>query len=158
MASKCKVCGKELTSKDQSAYRFLSVPGEQPVQDAICSACKAGKICKDSKDDSDARRFASSYSQNSSNSLSSGTFANVGSKIKGIAKAAYILGVLASCFLGLYIIIGQSSDLGAPISVLIGIITISFGWLASWIWSLLIYGFGELIDKTSQIADKTRKK
>ena len=72
---------------------------------------------------------------------------NIGSKIKSLAKAFCWIGVIASIFTG----ISLMSD-GEEV----GLLVLLFGSLFSWIGSFSTYGFGELIEKTSEIAENTR--
>lgn len=73
---------------------------------------------------------------------------NIGSKIKGLAKAIFIIETISAIIAGGIFIFNE----GEPI---IGLIIIIAGPFAAWISTLLIYGFGELIDKTSEIARNT---
>ena len=75
-------------------------------------------------------------------------FNNIGHKIKVIAYVFTILGIAASVIAGLIMILTGERY------ALFGILTMIFGSLAAWIGSFLIYGFGELIDKTTDIDSK----
>ena len=70
---------------------------------------------------------------------------NIGGKIKVVAVAGCILGIIASLIVGISLI-SQSSyyTQTAPM----GWIVIIVGSLASWLGSFCLYGFGELIEKT----------
>ena len=46
---------------------------------------------------------------------------------------------------------------GSDDLMIYGVITIIVGPLAAWVSSWLLYGFGELIEKTTEIAENTRK-
>ncbi len=75
---------------------------------------------------------------------------NIGGKIKGAATAVFILGAIAGVISG-FAIIGSDDDL-----LSIGlIITIGVPLLA-YIFSWLLYGFGELIEKTCAIERNMR--
>ena len=78
-------------------------------------------------------------------------FANIGDKIQSVAKILCWIGIALSVLAGL-ILMAQDSDL-APM----GILTAGLGALFSWISSLFLYGFGELIVKATQIEKNTRK-
>ena len=83
-------------------------------------------------------------------------FNDIGKKLKGLALTMCILGIIASIAVGVVlIIIGIEEE---SIIWLFGIILIIFGSIASWISSWLLYGFGELIDKTCAIELNTRPK
>ena len=67
---------------------------------------------------------------------------NIEAKIKGLAKVLFILGALVSILLGVILI---------SKSVVLGLILIFAGLPLSLISSWLIYGFGELIERTAVI-------
>ena len=82
-------------------------------------------------------------------------YKNIGVKIKGLAYALCIIGAVVSIIMGVaYVLQGvlQSQD-NAHLLIIIGVWTIIIGPLLSWLATWFIYGFGELIDKTSKIAD-----
>ncbi len=72
-------------------------------------------------------------------------FDNIGKKIKGLAKAVTFIGILLSILLGMLYLV--NSDVPS------GILTIVLGCLGSWLGSLVLYGFGELVDCVQRIAD-----
>ena len=74
-------------------------------------------------------------------------YSNIGGKIKGVAVAGCILGIIASLIVGI-LLISQSSyyTQTAPM----GLLVIIVGSLASWLGSFCLYGFGELIEKTGE--------
>lgn len=79
-------------------------------------------------------------------------FSNIGGKIKVLAKIIAWFGVICSAIVGAFLIcISQSSDILKSIGfgVLFG------GSIISWISSWFMYGFGELIEKTTEIAQNT---
>ncbi|MDD4011093.1 MAG: hypothetical protein PHI83_03010 [Sphaerochaetaceae bacterium] len=80
---------------------------------------------------------------------------NIGKKIKAVAKAVCILGIIASMIAGLGYGILEGRSM-AEIA-LIPLAAIIVGSLVSWVSSFMLYGFGELVDKTSEIADSLRK-
>ena len=71
---------------------------------------------------------------------------NIGGKIKGVAVAGCIFGIIASLITGILLI--SNSSYYNPTTTA-GWITIIVGSLASWLGSFCLYGFGELIEKTS---------
>ena len=84
-------------------------------------------------------------------------FDNIGKKIKGVAGFVFILGSVASVVYGLGTMMSLSffsSSYGS--GILLGILIIGVGILLSWLSVLLIYGFGELIEKTTEIAKNTK--
>ena len=84
-------------------------------------------------------------------------FSNIGKKIKGLAKFIFCLCVIAFCALGASILIPAIRDsLGAG-EIIKGVLVIVGGVIFSWISVFFTYGFGELIDKTAEIAENTKK-
>ncbi len=92
---------------------------------------------------------------------------NVGSKLKGLAKFIAWLGIIGSCISGITIMTagsritfngayGSSSLAGG--GVIAGIIIMVIGSLASWLSSLALYGFGELIENTAEMNEKLSSK
>ena len=74
-------------------------------------------------------------------------FDHIGGKIKVLAKVMTLLGIIASIVVGIVLL---SEDLlGAGFGVMLG------GCFISWIGSFFTYGFGELIEKTTEIAQNT---
>lgn len=69
-------------------------------------------------------------------------FERIGSKIKKLASVITWLGIIASLILGVVLISGGDE------MIVLGIVVMALGSLASWIGSFLLYGFGELIEKT----------
>ena len=74
---------------------------------------------------------------------------NIGKKIKGLALGFFIVEALAA-IIGAIALIADDEDL-----IPIGLLMIIFGPLVAWVSSWMLYGFGELIDKTSDIARNT---
>ena len=74
---------------------------------------------------------------------------NIGKKIKGLATVIFILEALAALISGIAFM--AIDDYMIWLGVLIIIIGPVFAWISSW----LLYGFGELIDKTADIARNT---
>ena len=70
---------------------------------------------------------------------------NIGEKIKAVAVAGCILGIIASLIVGIPLI--ANADRYNPTATM-GWVNIIVGSLASWLGSFCLYGFGELIEKT----------
>ena len=87
-------------------------------------------------------------------------FDNIGGKIKTLAKVICWAGIGFSIFFGLLVFIGcalsESGFFDVVIGFFLGILLIIIGSLASWIGSFFLYGFGELIERTAEIAQNTR--
>lgn len=71
-------------------------------------------------------------------------FTNVGSKIKTLAKVECWLGIILSVVFAFI----QMFGLGGGAAVVSGLLTIGIGSLFSWIGSICLYGFGQLIDNS----------
>jgi hypothetical protein len=80
---------------------------------------------------------------------------NIGGKIKGLAKAFFIVEAIA-CVICAFVLIANGVDYHEELAVY-GFLMLIFGPIVAWVSSWLLYGFGELIDKACEIADNTRK-
>ena len=78
-------------------------------------------------------------------------FENIGSKIKALAKVICWVGIILSLIIGI-IMLASGGDVGSGV----GLVVIIVGCLGSWIGSFFTYGFGELIEKTTEIAENTK--
>ena len=79
-------------------------------------------------------------------------FNNIGGKIKGLAKAIVILAIIYAIILAIFLLAidNTAGAVSLPVIILIPVIA----WISSW----TLYGFGELIDKVTQIEENTRNK
>ena len=75
-------------------------------------------------------------------------FDNIGSKIKSLAKVICWAGIVCTSIAG-FIMLVSGEDVISPLGLALMIV----GPLSSWIGSFFVYGFGELIEKTTAIAD-----
>lgn len=74
-------------------------------------------------------------------------FDSISKKIKVIAKAGFVISLITMVIAGLAaMVMGM---------FLVGLIIMAVGILDVWIHFCLIYGFGELIEKTCDIAENT---
>lgn len=78
-------------------------------------------------------------------------YENIGGKIKGLAIAAFVTGAIAAVICGI-IIMTYGLEM-----FFIGFLTMVIGPFVAWISSLVLYGFGELIDKANEIEANTWK-
>lgn len=78
-------------------------------------------------------------------------FEKVGKKIKAVVVLVFGLETLASLIFG-FIIMSE----GEKYSVLIGLSIVIGGPIVAWISSWLLYGYGEIIDKLTDIERNTR--
>ena len=77
-------------------------------------------------------------------------YENIGSKIKGLAKTLFIIEAIVGVISG--IVIASTVWDG----VVIGILVMVVAPILAWASSLVLYGFGELIDKVCEIERNTR--
>ena len=86
---------------------------------------------------------------------------NIGRKIKALAKVLALVGVIL-CVLGGIgtIILGilSNNSMTIIISIIGGLATALIGSLIVWIESWLLFGFGEIIDKLTDIEANTRRR
>ena len=75
---------------------------------------------------------------------------NIGGKIKGFAKVSFIVAAIAEVITGIALM-AADEDL-----ILYGLLVMVVGPIVAWVSSWLLYGFGELIDKASDIERNTR--
>ena len=80
-------------------------------------------------------------------------FDNIGGKIKGLAKIIFWIIVICFSIFGLSMLTQSSSS---PVYFLGGLLSIGLGIVMAWLSTCLLYGYGELIEKTSQIERNTR--
>ncbi len=76
-------------------------------------------------------------------------FNNIGQKIKGLALASSILGIIASILVGI--------GLSASVNPFLGLILAILGSFICWISSFVLYGFGELVDNSSKLVKMSDK-
>ena len=87
-------------------------------------------------------------------------WSNIGHKIQVLAKVICWIGIVLSVIAGIAIIAGGSAvrsygyTYNTGSTTLTGILVIVLGALGSWLGSLTLYGFGELIERTVSIDDK----
>lgn len=89
-------------------------------------------------------------------------FNNIGKKIKALAKAVCWIGIIFSWVLAIVFAIfyfyfsgGFYDDGDIIIGLLVTLVIGGVGTIFSWLGSFFTYGFGELVDKTQEIAINT---
>ena len=78
---------------------------------------------------------------------------NIGNKIKTLAKFICIFIAAIWIIIGFSLILGRGSS---PFIRLIGLLTIVIGPLFSWIGSFLLFGYGELINKNTEMNENIK--
>lgn len=87
-------------------------------------------------------------------------WSNIGHKIKTLAKVICWIGIVLSVLVGIMAIAtgGTLQSYGYTYNtgnnILAGILVIVLGVLGSWLGSLTMYGFGELVERAMNIDDK----
>ena len=74
---------------------------------------------------------------------------NIGNKIKGLALATAVFGIIGSVIVGFFFAVTGST--------LVGFLIILVGALVSWVSTWLLYGFGELIENSRSISESCRE-
>ena len=77
---------------------------------------------------------------------------NIGGKIKGLAKAAFIVEAIAAVISGL-VMFAEDDDM-----FLIALLVAIVGPIVAWVGSWLLYGFGQLIENSDIIAAEYNRK
>lgn len=81
-------------------------------------------------------------------------YENIGKKIKSLASILTWIGIIAYVIAALIlIIVGISED---EVLLIFGIVTLIVGPFVTWISNFFVYGFGELIDKVTDIERNMR--
>lgn len=75
---------------------------------------------------------------------------NIGGKLKGLAKIAFIIESIAGFFWGIALSVEDDDMIPLGIALVILVPVVAYA------MSLVLYGFGELIDKTCDIERNTR--
>ena len=83
-------------------------------------------------------------------------FNNIGRKIKTLAVVICCLNILALFISGFYCV-GNGAEIDSDGLVIFGLILMVAGPIVGWLASCLLYGYGELIDKTQETAQNTRQ-
>ncbi|MDY4252496.1 SHOCT domain-containing protein [Clostridium sp.] len=85
-------------------------------------------------------------------------FENIGGKIKTLAKILCWVGIILSVLIAMILFIEakEGSYKTEDLYMNLGCIYLIFGPLVSWVSSFFIYGFGELIERTTEISLNTR--
>lgn len=79
-------------------------------------------------------------------------YENIGRKIKGLATTMFVIMAILYGIVGI-VMMATAAEAG----VIVGLLVMVGGFFLSWIGSWLLYGFGELIEKTCEIERNTRR-
>lgn len=84
-------------------------------------------------------------------------FTHIGGKIKILAQVLCYIGIAASVFAGIAVItmsrMAAAAGTDTVATIAAGVIVMIAGSLLSWVGSFLLYGFGELVQNSSTIAE-----
>lgn len=86
-------------------------------------------------------------------------YENVGGKIKGVAQTFTVIGIIISVLLFIVLMIpaGEAAREGSGTELIFPFVVLIIGCLFSWLSSLVLYGFGQLIENTDTIARNIEK-
>ena len=76
-------------------------------------------------------------------------FKKIGSKIKGLAVAVFLVEAVTAAISGIAILADARHD----DEIMAGLLVLVLGPVVAWVSSWLLYGFGELIAKVSELVD-----
>ena len=79
---------------------------------------------------------------------------NIGKTLKSLGKFLWVLGIV-SAGIGVLVMFILLADDYTKVMWWIGIVVGAGGLLSCWITAFFVYGFGELIDKQTEIAENT---
>ena len=94
-------------------------------------------------------------------------FRNIGKKIKGLASVLFWIQAILYILTGIGIIIfsivggnymsrlGISGGIRIALGIIVGLLFAGLGFLLAWLSQFILYGFGELIDKTAETEKNT---
>lgn len=74
---------------------------------------------------------------------------NIGGKIKGLAKALFIVAAIAEVITGIALMASDEE------LIVYGLLVMVVGPIIAWVSSWLLYGFGEIIEKLTKIEQNT---
>ena len=77
-------------------------------------------------------------------------YENIGKKIKGLAKATFVVAAIAAVVTGISLM-ASDEDL-----MLYGLLVMVVGPIVAWVSSWLLYGFGQLIENSDIIAGRQK--
>lgn len=72
---------------------------------------------------------------------------DIGGKIKTLARVIFVVTASVAVVMAIVLLSGEL--------ILLGLLTLILGPILAWASSFVLYGFGELIDKTCEIAKNT---
>ena len=84
-------------------------------------------------------------------------FDNIGGKIKTLAKVICWIGIIGSVILAIIMFASAEDSYNEETNIMLGFVFLIGGTLLSWIGSFFAYGFGELIEKATEIEKNTRE-
>ena len=76
---------------------------------------------------------------------------NIGKKLKGLAKAMCIIETIGGVIAGIVMMADGGDE-----EIFIGFLIMALSFFVAWVSSWFLYGFGELVDKVTDIERNTR--
>lgn len=128
--------------------KFLSQGASPEARNRIDVAVRrrAGEVIEMSADDSASDKNSQETSEDDKENIDwslDGLYTDIGRKIKNWAKWIFIIEAILSVIGGIIMLITGEEDY-----LVAGIVTLLLGPFAAFVSSWILYGFGELIDKT----------
>lgn len=77
-------------------------------------------------------------------------FDNIGAKIKSLATTTTAIGIIFSIIIAIIITVSTNGDLA-----IIGILFLIVGSLIAWLSSLVLYGFGQLVENSDKLVNNS---
>lgn len=81
-------------------------------------------------------------------------FEDVGKQLKSCAVILFSIGAIAGIIFGIILLFQPIYSFG---QILLGFLVVALIFLASWCSTVLLYAFGELVDKTSAISKQVEE-
>ena len=80
-------------------------------------------------------------------------FDHIGKKIKTLAIVIFVIGIIFSVFIGMFI--GEVyAEVNAALAFFLFLVVVAIGITVSWLSVLLFYGFGELVDQSMDMTKR----
>lgn len=147
---RCAVCHRKI---DFEPHMFLFHSDENNRDEYTCETCKEQFFKAQAMRDPEAINYLRVYIDEMPDGETKSKlarkleglpvmFSNVGGKIKGLAQVITWIGIVASVIGGIVLM--------SKVSFIVGLLTAVVGALFSWIGSLALYGFGQLVENSDQ--------
>lgn len=152
----CEKCAEYIRSDFNAIYYVKTKDEYEDVKGEVLSKCREHFNDDITKHilallEEKYNKLTASNSTETDNNEATGMFTNIGSKIKTLAQAITLVGVVISIITGIGMV-AIDDDL-----ILTGIITAALGAFLSWISSFVLYGFGQLVENSDKLVSSSEK-